>query len=334
MPGARLKRKTTIAVKVEAVEGVAESILAADAKYLVQDVKYKVEPRLIERLLNTTSFARKPPVIGQKLVRVSFRTEVVGSGVVDTEPAWAIFLKGCGFKPTVNAATSVEFDPVTLPTAYGAADGNVSLTIWVYEDGVVKKARGCRGTGKLTAEAGSLAYWDWEFLGIYDGVTDASYPALASGYDTNTPPLVESCTFAFQDMASGDVFTKMLEVDIGNTLVPRMDVTKTSGVKSILIADRAVIGSTDPEQMLEVDWGATDKGEIRRMADGVVGGLTLTIGSATGNKFTVSAPAAQVQITDVEGGDRDGIATNTVQFSFNVPLSEHATNKEVRFTTL
>lgn len=329
-----LRRKTTIAVAEEVTEGTEVSILASHAKYLVYDCTYKVNPRLIERNLASTGFARKVPVIGEKLVTISFKTEVVGSGTVDTESAWAIFLRGCGFKPTTNATTSVQYDPTTNPASYGAAQGNVSLTIWVYQDGVIKKARGCRGTGKLTAEAGGIAYWEWTFTGIYSAPVDGAYPALASGYDANVPPLVESCTFTFQDMTSGSVLIKTFTLDIGNQIVPRYDVTSTSGIKSLFVADRQVTGTVDPEQMLEADWGATDKGELRRLSEGVTGTISLLIGSVAGNKMQVTAPANLVQITDVDEADRDGIATNTLALGFYTPLVEGATDKEVRLLTL
>jgi len=329
-----LRRKQTIAVAEEVTEGTMVSILASHAKYLVYDCKYKINPTVIPRQLNVTSFARKISVIGMKLVTITFSTEVVGAGTVDSESAWAIFMRGCGFKPTVNATVSVQYDPVTNAATYGAAQGNVSLTIWVYEDGVVKKARGCRGTGKLTAESGGIAKWEWEFTGIYEPPADAAYPALGAGFDANIPPLFELSTFTFQDMTSGTVLIKTAVIDIGNTVVPRYDATSTSGVRSLFVSDRELIGSIDPEQMLEVDWGATDKSETRRLADGTVGGLTILIGSTAGNKFEITAPAAQVQITGVEEGDRDGLSTNAVDLGFYVPLSEDVSNKEIRFKTL
>lgn len=327
-----LKQRTTIAVAAESVEGTAESIVSNDAKYLVYDVSFKVEPNLIKRNLSSPYFGKKASLIANKIARISFKTEVVGSGTADAEPAWAIFLKACGFDPSVNAGTSVQFDPVTT-AAYGAATGNVALTIWVYEDGKVKKAKGCRGTGKLMAKAGELAYFEWEFTGVYYEVADVTFPALASGYDANVPPLVESATFAFHGLSSGVVLVDNVEIDIGNVISPRNDVTAVSGIRSFFISDRNVVGSIDPEEMLEATWGGSGS-ELARLIAGTTGAFSLTIGSVTGNKFQVLAPAATVQVVGVDEIDRESIRANTVNLEFNVPLQESATDHEIRFVTL
>lgn len=329
-----LKRKTAIAVLDESTEGTEATIVAAThAKYLVENPTFKVEPIVVERNIVGLSFARKQSIITQKTVKITFRTEIVGSGTKDVEPAWGIFLKGCGFKSTQNLAVSYQYDPVSNAT-YGLANGNVTLTIYLYLDGKVKKAKGCRGTFKIEAEAGKIGHIDWEFSGVYVGVADTALPALASGYDANIPPIVESCTFQVHSITSGVVVAKMITIDVGNVISPRYDVTSANGIKSYIINDRVVKGTIDPEEMTEAEWTGAGGAESR-LAAGTVGALTLNVGGAVdGNKFQISAPAATVQFVGVDEADRDGIATSNIDLGFYVPFAEHATNKEIRFTTL
>jgi len=324
----QLRKLSTIAIKEEATEGSMVAINSAnDAKYLVSEVQYRPETTKIERDPHPTSFARKPGVIAIRLARISFTTELVGSGdpSPDTEPTWGLLLKACGFKATATASTKVDFDPVTN-AVYGLAFGNVTITIWVYEDGIVKKARGCRGTVKFRGEAGNLCFADWEFLGVHDSVADAAYPPLSTGYDASQPPILESANFTFQGI-SGICF-RSFEIDIGNTIVPRFCANSVSGVNNIFISDRLVKGTIDPEQVLVSVFDP-----LTNHVGGIVGAFDLTIGTVIGNKIQFSAPAAQVMIDNVEEAERDGILTNTLSLSFNTPLLETPTDKEIRITT-
>lgn len=324
-----LRKNTIIAAKIETTEGTMVTPGATDVRFVVHEAKYKTEIAKIDRNIVGPGFAGKQALISNKLARATFRTEIVGSGTAGTEPAWGnVLLKACGFKLTTVASTSNQYDPVTNPSTYDStgANGNCSLTIWVYEDGVVKKARGCRGTVKITAEAGQTAFMDWEFLGIHDSVADAAYPTLHATADTQVPPILENATLAFHALGTDTILVKSISLDIGNSIAPRWDANYGSGIKSIFIGDRKVTATIDPEQTLQATFDP-----ILREATPTLGAFTFTLGSAVGNRFILTAPAAKVQITDTDEADRDGILTNTLQLAFFVPLIEDATDKEIRF---
>ena len=326
-----VKRKTTVIAVAEATEGVLATVTeASDTIFLVEEATYRLEPERFSRALGAVSFAKKAPLTGRRLVRIAFKSEVVGSATADTEPTWGLFMAACGFKSTIVADTSVTYDPVTPSSAtYGRANGNVSLTIQVYQDGVVKKARGCRGTVVIRGQAGGRVMYEWEFLGIYEAPSDTEYPSLVTGFDTPAPPILENAQFAFQGLSAGVAVIDSFSININNDLTARGDVSSASGLKSILVADRNIEGSIDPEQPLEADW-STPGGITKRFADGAVGGLSLVVGSDAGNTITISAPAAQVQISDESEGERNGINTSEVSLGFYTPLLESATDKELR----
>lgn len=324
-----LRKNTIIAAKIETTEGTLATIAGADVRFVVHEAKYKTEIAKIDRKIVGPGFAGKRSLISNKLARLTFRTEIVGSGTAGTEPAWAgVLLKACGFKVTTVAATSNQYDPVTNPSTYDStgANGNCSLTIFMYEDGVVKKARGCRGTFKISCDAGATAFIDWEFLGIHDSVADAAYPTLDATADTQTPPLLETAILAFHILGIDVINVKSLSIDIGNSINPRWDANYGSGIRSIFIGDRTVTATIDPEQTLQATFDP-----ILREATPTVGAFTFTLGTAAANRFVFSAPASEVQVMDVDESDRDGILVNTIKLGFHVPLVEHATNKEVRF---
>jgi hypothetical protein len=327
-----LKKNMLVAVKREAVEGTyLAPDPALDVKLISQDVIFKTEPTLIERNFIGPSFARKESIVSNRLARITFKTEVVGSGAAGTEPTWSQLITACGFKVTTSAGVSNTYDPVNpLALSYDStgANGNVSLSIAVFEDGVIKRARGCRGTVRLTGEAGGFAYLEWEFLGIFVSAGDVAYPTLSTGFDSSTAtiPRVENASFTFQGEAATDVIIKTFTIDIGNNITPRYDVSQSDGILAIIVNDRAVTGSIDPEQTLAAIFDP-----VTKLYSALVGAFNLTIGTTAGNRLVVTAPAAKCQITDVDESDRDNLMVNNLSLQFSVPLLESATDKEIRF---
>lgn len=326
-----LTKKKIIGAAEEAVEGVAET--SVSLKYLVEEPMAKIEPVLVPRHGLSRTFARQKQRVTRKLARITFKTQIVGSGTADEEPAWGIFLRACGFAPTVNTGVSVQYDPVTNPASYGAEYGNVALTMWVYEDGTIFKARGCRGTVNFTGEAGGVCMAEWEFFGVFVSKVDGAYPSsLDAGYDTGTPPLVESAAFNFQGTGAGTALVKTFNVNIGNTLTPRYDVSSSTGVKHIFISDREVKGKIDPEMPHEADTGWGGYGVENRFVNETVGGFEMTLGASAGNIVSFTAPAATVQIDDVGEEDRDGLLVTGIDLGFRVPFNE-GSDPEFRITT-
>lgn len=323
----QLRKRSIIAAKEETTDGTLAAPAAGDYKFLVYDVAFRPEFTILERNPIGPSFARKLSKSTLRLGRVTFSTEVVGAGdgtpALGTEPAWAILLRACGFKPTASVGVNVIYDPTTNAT-YGASNGNSSLTMYVDEDGIVRKLRGCRGTFRLMGDSGGIARFEWDFLGIFDSSADQAYSALAADYDSQLPPLVESATFALQGTS---LIISNFSIDIGNAVAARLDANSPGGFKTTFINDRKVTATVDPEQELTTVFDA-----IGKMVTDAVGAFTITIGTASKNRLKVTAPAARVQVTAVDEGERDNILTNNLTLDFNVPDIESATNKEIRFT--
>ena len=328
-----LKKKTVVAAAIETVEGTPIAALDnTDVFVISEEITRNVEFTYIERNFVGPSFARKPGRATNKLARLTFRTEIRGSGTAATPPKWAPFLEACGFAEAVT--TSVAYTPV-VPTneTYGAANGNVALTIWVFRDGKAKKMKHCRGNVRVVGESGGLAYFEFDFLGVYVDSADVAYPDLSgSTFDSTIPPLVESAAFAFQDVTAGSAIIRAFTVDMGNNIVPRWDASSASGIKSIIITDSNTTATIDPEEPLvgETGWQSTDSD--KRFSDNDVGAFSIVIGTAAGNKLTITAPAATVQVTGVSEGDRDGLAVDNVTLAFNAPDDEDPDVSRILFT--
>ena len=92
-----LRKKMVLAAKLESTIGTAESLAAADADYNVYDIE--IDPEADEQARASQGSASKlPTTIGARMVNISFKVEMHGSGTVDTDPEWAsVFLPALGF---------------------------------------------------------------------------------------------------------------------------------------------------------------------------------------------------------------------------------------------
>ena len=318
----QLRKNTVVGAKFEAVEGTDVTPDETDVTFLAQDVTYTPEPTLIERNIMGASFARKKSLATNKLARITFKTDVVGSGTAATPPGWDTLIQACGFSQAING--SVVYSSVTniaFDAGPSATTGGCSLTLYVWEDGVVKKATGCRGTVRIVGEAGGLAMFEWDFLGKYAAMADAAYLETGAASDftnlpTETPPLVESATFAVHTDA---LYIQSFTIDIGNTITPRGDVNSALGIKSIFISDRVVTATINPQQDLKADFDALDA----LMSD-TVGPFTISIGTAAGNDITIASPAEYARVTSISEGERDNILVNDINIEFQQPYDEEA----------
>jgi len=106
-----LTRKRQLAAKIEAVEGTAETLAAADAKLLVYNPKVSFDVAMSERNPARPSFSNIGKIPGKRPAGLSFRIELRGSGTAATAPEWGKLLQACGFG--VNALKSMNIGAIT-----------------------------------------------------------------------------------------------------------------------------------------------------------------------------------------------------------------------------
>jgi len=106
-----LTRKRQLAAKIEAVEGVAETLVAEDAKLLVYNPKVSFDVAMFDRNPARPSFSNIGKTPGKRTAGISYRLELRGSGTAVTAPEWGKLLQACGFG--VNALKSMNIGAVT-----------------------------------------------------------------------------------------------------------------------------------------------------------------------------------------------------------------------------
>ncbi len=308
-----LNRRMTLAGKVEAAEGTAETLAAADANALAYEVKF--DP-------NVAMFARKPiaqdlsaysAIPGARSMKATFKVELKGSGAAGTAPAVGKYLRACGFGETVNAGVSV---------VYQRALNQPTMTLGLYSippsgNNLRRLIHGARGTFKLSPKVGDPAMLEFDFLGCYSSITDIA-GLTPSGLESTKPQPLLNTAFTMQTFAHK---ISQFGLDAGNALALRGDIAAASGYKSCLIVDSDAVFSFDPELELVA---THDYHGI--MLAGTEASMSCAIGATAGNICTITAP--KCQYTKVGQADRDGISVLSVDGKFN----RNAGNDELVFT--
>jgi len=298
-----LRKKMVLAAKLESTIGTAESLAAADADYNVYDIE--IDPEADEQSRASQGSASKlPTTIGARMVNISFKVEMHGSGTLDTDPEWAsVFLPALGFKDASNVWTPSTAAPVA------SASVPRTITIGAYHDGRLMTIAGCMGNGKFVFENGQVPYLECEMMGVYVSTTDATL--LAPTLPTVAPPRAANLTFTYGGASPGKV--DRVEIDLGNEVVMRPDLATgggTSGYCNAVIVDRNIRATMSLESALVATFDTYGKWIAATEA-----AFALDIGGATWNKLEFDAPKAQ--ILEPTMGDRDGIITDEIAMGFN-----------------
>lgn len=293
-----LTRRRVVAGKIEVTEGTAETITVADAGILAMDVKSDFDLKVTERAIQLNTMSNLAPVIGAQSGKLSFRAELKGSGgasYATVPPALDVYLKACGFAATLSAPSAI-YKP--------ASSGIPSITLWVYEDGIVKKLKGCRGNVKFSGKVGEPCYADFDFTGVWDAVADVAM--ISPTFEGTVPPALLNSAFTIDAYAG--VITNF-SIDMANNVALRETINTATGYVSALITARKPSGSVDPEMtaVAAYDWfGKWKAGATAAFNLGPVGGTAY-------NKFAITAPKAVYN--KIGEGDRNGIITADAQFS-------------------
>lgn len=293
-----LTRRRVLVGKIEAVEGTAEAIVVGDAGIVAMDVKWSPDIKITKRSIQLNTLSNLAPVIGSRAGKVSFRAELKGSGgatYTTVGPAIAPYLKACGFAETL-AIGSATYKPASV--------GIPTLTMWVYEDGIVKKLKGCRGNVKFSGKVGEPCYANFDFTGVYDAVADLVM--ISPTFEGTVPPPLLNAAFTVDAYAA---VIDGFDIDMANSLELRPTANTVSGYLSTLLKSRDPSGKISPEMttVATYDW-------YTKLLAGVGVALNIgPIGTGVCNKVQITAP--KLVYTGVDEGDRVGNITAEVPFS-------------------
>lgn len=286
---ARLPRRTVILVKVEATQGVdAAPTGAANA---IQVTDFSITPldaQNIDTNILLPYFGGSPSLVGPASVKCSFSVLFAGAGLAATAPAWGQLLIGSANSETTGLLTPnrVEYLPAT--------DLLKTVSIYYHDDGVLHKLVGAFGLPKLSAKVGESAKLMFDFVGTDAGVTAVANPtAVLTAWKTpvamtraNVIDINLGCTYATGALTGGVQYNSTgLTLDWGN----KVEFSPMLTTDEVVLNDRMITGNVSLELTAaqEVTFMASVKANTLQ-------GLGFVIGTTSGNRLMLHAPAAQL----------------------------------------
>ena len=235
----RYIRNTAILAKLEVTEGTDSVPTGSANALLVSELSINpLNAQNVDRALIRPYFGGSEQLVGTSFVEVSFTVELAGSGTAATAPAWGVLLRGCGFAETVS--TFVAYTPDT-------PSNQRSLTIYYYDDGVLHKLVGAKGTFTLAGGVGERPALQFSFTGRDGGISAATNPATTLTAwraplvitDANSGDLTFGGTYAAGAVTGGTVYTSRgLSINAGN----QVQFTPMLGAEFVDITAREVTG--------------------------------------------------------------------------------------------
>lgn len=283
----RLIRKTAILLKIETVYGTDSVPTGADNAMLVSNLNINpLNAQNVDRDLVRTYLGSSEQLVGTGYVEMSFDVEMQGSGTLGTAPAWGAALRACGFAEAITAAARVEYTPVT--------DSLESATIYWYDDGVLHKGLGGRGSVEIAAGVGERPVFKFKYILLDGGISAAANPALTLTAwkqpkvvtDANTGDLTFGGTYAAGAITGGTTWpSRGLSLNVANAV----NFTPLLGGETIDLTQRDITGAVqlDLTAAQEVTFMAAVKANT-------LDTLSLLHGTTAGYKVLIHAPSFQM----------------------------------------
>ncbi|SDH40814.1 MULTISPECIES: phage tail tube protein [unclassified Duganella] len=154
----RIIRNAAILAKLETV--YAQDALPSGAANALLVSNQSVNPlnaQNVDRNIIRAYLGNSEQLVGTNYKEVGFDIELVGSGERGVAPLWGPLIRACGFAEVVTVDTRVDYTPIST--------GYESLTIYYFDDGVLHKLVGARGTASVKMSVGEKPTLTFKFVG-------------------------------------------------------------------------------------------------------------------------------------------------------------------------
>lgn len=285
----RFKRNTIILAKTEVTYGTDPVPTGAANAMLASNLSINpLNAQNVNRDLERGFMGGSEQLVGNRFVECGFDIECVGSGTAGTAPAWGPVLKACGFAETLTGVVRVDYTPVSA-----AFD---SVTIYWYDDGLLHKLTGARGSVQFKMSAGGRPMLSFSFKGLYNAPTAAAN-AVPTTTAFKTPLVVTEANTA--DLMFGGTHTLAIAPAItGGTASPSLgiDLNVNNSVDYIpLLGGESVeITNRDPSCSAQLDLTAAQEATFfTDVAANTLTSIGLVHGTVAGYKSLLWLPFVQ-----------------------------------------
>lgn len=308
----RYIRDTIVYGKIETTYGTDSVPTGAANAMAVSNVNITpLNAQFVSRDLLRNYFGISEQLISSYNKLVTFDIEAVGSGTAGTAPAWGPMLRACGFAETLVASERVEYKPIT--------NGQESVSMYVYDSGVLHKFLGARGAPVITLGLGGVPKITYAMVAL-DGGDTAATPSGVSFTGFKIPEVV-------QDALTGDLIlggtyqgTPGVPGITGGTLYPSKGIEVDMGIQAefINLLSSQTVEITDRQAKAKIVVDATAAQEIAFYAAikaTTLQSVGLIHGTVTGRRTGVFASNAQINMPskqDMSGKRLIGLDLNLI----------------------
>lgn len=297
----QLLKNRIILAKVEATYGTDSVPVVATDALDCRNVKWGAPGEELKRDQIRGNISQMPSVIGKVYQEVSFDVELKGSGSIGVAGQLSDLLQACCLSETVSAGSSVVYVPADPNSQKGC-------TIYVYDldsgSAVLKKVTGAIGDVTLKLTAGQIGVLSFSFKGLYNAPTSVALPGTPT-YEATTPPIIQSAALSVNAVTT--LVSKEVSIGLKNSIAERDDISSPYGIKAFFVTSRAPDATIPIEAVLP---GTYDPNSL--FVGSTAQALSVVIGTATGNKCTITAP--KMILTKNANGDDGGILTQDLAF--------------------
>ena len=305
-----------VAFKIETAVGVYETLAGADV-IKVFDAKFTRKVDKKKRKPVRGFLGGDQAMVGLRTGSISFKVEMAGSGAAGTAPWWGALLKCCRYKETVAAQTSV---------AYNSADSfQASASIGFLQDGKMDKLIGCQGSFKIAEVVGEIVIMDFNFEGVYVGQVDQALFTTNVSLPSTIGPAFDNVTCTIDSYSP--IFSKC-DIDAGNKLAYRKSCTEQASAGATGVLHSYVSDRTPTLKLAIESVAVATKDWVGMLTAGTAYAIAQAWGMTAGNKFSIAAPAGDLQ-SDADGNE-DGRAMDSLDFD----LQPSSGNDELTITCL
>ena len=208
--------------------------------------------------------------------RIRGAVELAGSGTAGDAAPYGSLLRACGLAETLVSETSAAYEPVSTAEESAAA--------YFYRGANLHKLLGMRGDVSLQFQAGQIPRFNFDMLGLYSPVTNATFRTTMD-YDAFVAPLHANDANTTFSLFGLSAVLESLTLNLGNQVAERSLVNS----RTIELPDRASTG----EAVIEVPAIGT-KDYFGILVAGTTGVLSAVHGTVAGNIVTLGCPAVQL----------------------------------------
>ncbi len=287
----RLNAKRAILAKTESVYGTDPTPTgAADAMYVYDLSVTPLETVKAERNPVRPFFGVDATIVAGSPSKVSFKIPMAGGGAAGTAPGYDVLMRAGAHAKTVSPGVDVTYNP--------AGGSFESSTIYANVDGVLHKLTGLRGTCSFEYAHGQIPMIGFEGIGIYNAPTDTALPTVTFGATWPKPLVMNKLNTTPVTLHGISVILTKLTIKPEQTVEWKDWVNNTEEVRLTNRGKVTLDLSIQADTIAAKDWFATARA-------GTTGALTITHGTAAGNK--VKQDAATVQLFDPSYEEDGGI---------------------------